>query len=73
MIKVESKQKNKHSAKKEAERNGEKMKEKMQKDLFKVGSKHVDHWNLKAYEAISMTVVGILSITLGQIYGSLLF
>ncbi len=53
--------------------NGEKMEEKMNKDLFRIGTKHVDHWDLKTYEAISMGVVGVLSVALGQIYGSLLF
>ena len=34
--------------------------------------KHVDYENLNAIEAVSMTVVAILAVTLGTIYGSIL-
>ncbi len=49
------------------------MKEKLNKVVIKIGSEHVDHGNLKAYEAISMSVVAILAITIGTIYGDKLF
>lgn len=29
------------------------------------GMKHVDYWNLTAFEAVAMSVVGILAVTLG--------
>lgn len=34
--------------------------------------KHVDYENLNAIEAVSMTVVAVLAVTLGTIYGSIL-
>ena len=37
-----------------------------------VAVKHVDYENLNAIEAVTMTVVAILAVTLGTIYGSLL-
>jgi len=49
------------------------MKEKLQKEIAKLGSTHVDHSNLKAVEAISMSIVAILAITVGTIYGDILF
>jgi len=37
-----------------------------------VAVKHVDYENLNAIEAISMTVIAVLAVTLGTIYGSIL-
>jgi len=50
-----------------------KMKEKLQKEVIKVGTKTVDYEKLEHYEAVSIAVVGILSATIGTIYGSGLF
>lgn len=45
----------------------------MRRVIASVGSeKHVDYDNLTAIEATAMTVVAILAVTLGTIYGSLL-
>jgi hypothetical protein len=49
------------------------MKKKMHKDIFKIGSTKFDIHNLRAVETISIVIVGILSITAGTIYGSMLF
>jgi len=49
------------------------MEEKMHQELFRIGSKHIDTNNIKVYEAVSMVAVGFLSLSLGTIYGSLLF
>lgn len=49
------------------------MKEKLQKDMFRLGSKNVDHSNLSAIEAVSMSAVAILAITIGTLYGDKLF
>jgi len=49
------------------------MKEKLNKEIARIGSEHVDHGNLKAYEAISMSVVAILALTIGTMYGDKLF
>lgn len=49
------------------------MKEKLNKVVVKIGSEHVDHGNLKAYEALSMSAVAILAIAVGTIYGDMLF
>lgn len=49
------------------------MKEKLQKEITRIGSTTVDHYNLKAIEAISMSIVAILAITVGTIYGDILF
>ena len=44
----------------------------MRKEIAKVGSGQVDYDNLKAVEAVAMSVVAILAVTIGTIYGSLL-
>ncbi|MFA5926650.1 MAG: hypothetical protein WCT32_01825 [Patescibacteria group bacterium] len=49
------------------------MKEKLHTDIVRVGTKSVDHNDLSAIEATAMSIVAILSITLGTIYGSLMF
>ena len=49
------------------------MKEKLNKEIVRIGSEHVDHNNLKPYEAISMSAVGILAITIGTLFGDKLF
>lgn len=49
------------------------MKEKLQKDVFRLGTKDVDHQNLNAIEAISMSTVAIMAVTIGTIYGDKLF
>ncbi len=49
------------------------MKEKMHKELFKIGHTKVDVHNLKAVESICIAIVGILSITAGTIYGTIMF
>jgi hypothetical protein len=49
------------------------MKEKLNKEIVRLGTGSVDHSNLKAYEAISMSVVAILAITIGTMYGDKLF
>lgn len=35
------------------------------------GMKHVNYWELTAFEAVTMSVVGILAITLGVLLGTL--
>lgn len=49
------------------------MKEKLQKEIARLGSTHVDHSNLKTIEAVSMSVVAILAIAVGTMFGDLLF
>lgn len=49
------------------------MKEKLQKEVARIGSEHVDHGNLKAIEAVSMSAVAILAITVGTMYADKLF
>lgn len=49
------------------------MKDKLNKEVARLGSEHVDHGNLKAIEAVSMSVVAILAITIGTMYGDKLF
>jgi len=49
------------------------MKEKLKKEVFKIGTTPVDHKQLSAIEAIAMSVVAILAVTLGTIYGDMLF
>jgi hypothetical protein len=49
-----------------------KVREHLHKEVFRVGHKHVDHYNLTAIEAVAMSLVAILSITVGTIYGSIL-
>lgn len=55
------------------DRKREKMKDKLNKEIIRLGSENVDHNNLKAYEAISMSIVAILALTIGTIYGDKLF
>ncbi len=50
-----------------------KMKEKLTKEVARFGSKNVDHGNLTALEAVSMSVVAILALTIGTMYGDKLF
>lgn len=45
----------------------------LHKDVVRLGSKSVDHYDLNAIEAVAMTLVAILSITAGTIYGTMLF
>jgi hypothetical protein len=49
------------------------MKEKLQKEVIRLGSKNVDHENLNAIEAVSMSVVAILALTVGTLYADKLF
>ena len=35
------------------------------------GMKHVNYWELTAFEAVTMSVVGILAITLGTLLGTI--
>ena len=44
----------------------------MDREIVRVGSKNVDVEKLDAVEAISMSVVAVLAVTLGTIYGSML-
>ena len=44
----------------------------MRKVIAQVGTEHVNLDNLKAIEAVSMSVVAILAVTIGTIYGSML-
>lgn len=44
----------------------------MNREIARVGSKHVDCENLNAVEAVSMSIVAVLAVTLGTIYGSML-
>lgn len=44
----------------------------MRKVIAQVGTEHVDLDNLKAIEAVSLSVVAILAVTIGTIYGSML-
>jgi hypothetical protein len=45
---------------------------KMNRVIANCGSEHVNVEKLKAVEAISMSVVAVLAVTLGTIYGSML-
>ena len=45
----------------------------MHKEVFKIGSSKFDHNNISAIEAISLSVVAVLAISIGTVYGSLLF
>ena len=49
------------------------MKEKLQKEVSTIGSRNVDHGNLGALEAVSMSLVAVLALTIGTIYGDKLF
>ena len=49
------------------------MKAKLHKDVVRVGTVNVDHTNLKPVEAVTMSIVAILAIAVGTIYGSILF
>lgn len=44
----------------------------MRREVAKVGTKNVDYENLNAIEAVAMSVVAVLAVTLGTIYGSML-
>lgn len=44
----------------------------MNKEVIKLGTKTVDFNKLDAIEAISMSVVAVLAIVVGVIYGSVL-
>ncbi len=44
----------------------------MRRVVVNVGSKHVDYEALNFIEATAMSVVAILAVTLGTIYGSML-
>lgn len=44
----------------------------MNREIVKVGTDRVDVDNLNAIEAISMSVVAVLAVTIGTIYGSML-
>lgn len=44
----------------------------MRKEVARVGSETVDLDNLKAVEAVALSVVAILAVTIGTIYGSML-
>jgi|BarGraNGADG00212_2_1021979.scaffolds.fasta_scaffold194732_1 hypothetical protein len=49
------------------------MKEKMTKEVARIGSKNVDHGKLEAIEAVSMSIVAVLALTVGTIFGAKLF
>lgn len=49
------------------------MKEKLQKEVVRFGSKNVDHQDLTAIEAVSMSAVAILALTVGTLYADKLF
>ena len=49
------------------------MREKIKKQVSVVHTKHVDHTNLNATEAISMSVVALAALTLGTIFADKLF
>ncbi len=49
-----------------------KMEKKLHKDVVRIGSENVDIHDLKHYEAVAIAVVGILSITIGTIYGAIM-
>lgn len=44
----------------------------MRRVVANIGTKHVDYENLNAIEATAMSVVAVLAVTLGTIYGSIL-
>jgi len=48
------------------------MEKELHKDVVRIGSKNVDIHDLKHYEAVAIAVVGVLSITVGTIYGALI-
>ena len=43
----------------------EKTKQTVEAPNSSYGMKHVDYWNLTAFEAVAMSVVGVLAVTLG--------
>ncbi len=45
----------------------------LHKDVARVGTEQFDHGNIQTYEAIAMSIVAILSLTAGTLYGSMLF
>lgn len=45
------------------------MKEKFTKEIARIGTDTVDHGQLTVIEAVSMSVVAILALTIGTIYG----
>lgn len=47
--------------------------EKLHQDVIRIGTKNIDHENLTAFEAVSMSVVAILAIMAGTTYATLLF
>lgn len=49
------------------------MKEKIKKEIAIAGTKNIEYTKLSAVEAISMSVVAILALTLGTIFGDKLF
>jgi len=44
----------------------------MNKEIARLGSQHVNYDKLNAVEAVSMSVVAVLAVTIGTIYGSML-
>ncbi|MEK9156262.1 MAG: hypothetical protein AAB360_03085 [Patescibacteria group bacterium] len=47
--------------------------EKLNTEIVRVGKKSIDHEDLNAFEAVSMSVVAILALLAGTTYGNLLF
>jgi hypothetical protein len=45
----------------------------LHKEVCRVGTGQFDHGNIKTLEAIAVSLVAILSLTAGTIYGSMLF
>ena len=44
----------------------------MNREVAKLGTKYVDYDKLTAIEAVSMSIVAVLAVTIGTIYGSML-
>jgi hypothetical protein len=48
------------------------MEKTLHKDVLRIGSENVNIHDLKHYEAVAIVTVGILSLTLGTIYGAIM-
>ena len=44
----------------------------MNREVIKIGTKNVDFEKLNAIEAVSMSIVAVLAVTIGTIYASML-
>jgi len=49
------------------------MKEKLHSDVVRIGTGQFDHMDIKPLEAVAISLVTILSVTIGTMYGVVLF